>query len=299
MRKVLATSCSCGAKAAGSAMLAIALVATGGLPAQAATGAATEEDPFDSAQQALGLSATDAPDQAQGVTTEVIEGGAVVSLGEFDLKISAAELNTSTTVLEDGVRVMSLLDPGETSTDFAIELPEGAELSASNEGFDVIVDLDGITITVGRIAAPWAVDAEGKELPTSYSFDGDMITQHVDTREATYPVVADPAVTVGWGADGPGVYWNMYGYQAQAIAAASVATVGVALAGGCGGASKIPGVGSWIGTLCGFIGAPTLANVWSGVRSAIKGTSLASSSCYSMRIPVGSGLHKVAKSNCA
>lgn len=299
MNKTVATCFNRGAKAAGIAILAIALIATAGAPAQAASGDATDEDAFDSAQQALGLSSTDAADQAQGVTTEVVEGGAVVSLGEFELKVSAAELDSSSTVLEDGVRVMSLLDPGVTSTDFVVELPEGAELSPSNEGFDVIVDLDGITVTVGRIAAPWAVDAEGKELPTSYSLDGETITQHVETREATYPVVADPAVTVGWGADGPGVYWNMCGYQAQAIAAASVATVGVALAGGCGGASKIPGVGSWIGTLCGFIGAPTLANVWSGVRSAIKGTSLASSSCYSMRIPVGSGLLKVSKANCA
>ncbi|MGW2255897.1 hypothetical protein ACWCXH_38005 [Kitasatospora sp. NPDC001660] len=50
----------------------------------------------------------------------------------------------------------------------------------------------------GRISAPWAYDANGRALPTSYTVDGDTLTQHVDTRGAAFPVVADPHYTWGW-----------------------------------------------------------------------------------------------------
>lgn len=49
-----------------------------------------------------------------------------------------------------------------------------------------------------RISAPWAYDAKGRALPTRYSVDGDTVTQHVDTRGAAFPVVADPHYTWGW-----------------------------------------------------------------------------------------------------
>ncbi|MEE1788636.1 hypothetical protein PUR71_37900 [Streptomyces sp. SP17BM10] len=49
-----------------------------------------------------------------------------------------------------------------------------------------------------RISAPWAYDAKGRPLPTSYTVDGDTVTQHVDTRGAAFPVVADPHYTWGW-----------------------------------------------------------------------------------------------------
>lgn len=50
----------------------------------------------------------------------------------------------------------------------------------------------------GRISAPWAYDATGKALPTSFTISGDTITQHVDATGAVFPVVADPHYTWGW-----------------------------------------------------------------------------------------------------
>jgi hypothetical protein len=44
-----------------------------------------------------------------------------------------------------------------------------------------------------HIPAPWAVDATGAALPTRYEVAGSTITQVVDTRGASFPVVADPA----------------------------------------------------------------------------------------------------------
>ena len=46
---------------------------------------------------------------------------------------------------------------------------------------------------LGGIATPWAKDANGKSVPTSYSIDGNKLTQHVSFDSTTaFPVVADP-----------------------------------------------------------------------------------------------------------
>lgn len=59
-------------------------------------------------------------------------------------------------------------------------------------------EVDGdeyIIVTV--LSAPWAKDAEGNDLATSYSIEGDAVVQTVDAAEAAFPVVADPTWTVG------------------------------------------------------------------------------------------------------
>jgi hypothetical protein len=45
---------------------------------------------------------------------------------------------------------------------------------------------------VNSIAPAWAKDATGAEVPTSYSVNGNVLTQTVDHAGAAYPVVADP-----------------------------------------------------------------------------------------------------------
>lgn len=50
---------------------------------------------------------------------------------------------------------------------------------------------------VAAFQNPWAVDADGVELPTSYRVEGDELIQVVDTSAAAFPVVADPAPLVG------------------------------------------------------------------------------------------------------
>src|SRR6218665_172358 len=50
---------------------------------------------------------------------------------------------------------------------------------------------------LGTVFKPWAVDAAGNSVPTSYSWDNGALTQHVDLSVPgiEFPVVADPA----WG----------------------------------------------------------------------------------------------------
>lgn len=48
---------------------------------------------------------------------------------------------------------------------------------------------------VADLGAPWAIDATGRYLPTSYELEGDVLTQKVGYGGAVFPVVADPSWT--------------------------------------------------------------------------------------------------------
>ncbi|WP_152659558.1 hypothetical protein [Demequina salsinemoris] len=151
-----------------------------------------------------------------------------------------------TRATEDGVQLVAVLEDAEAaaSVDFALDIPEGAELVEQEDGsIDVVVeqqvevadpadearadaevdalldgveDLDDLTdeqwaaldaiepvatttetveTTVASVAAPWAVDANGEALDTSYELDGSTLTQVIQTDDSTaFPVTADPAV---------------------------------------------------------------------------------------------------------
>jgi len=48
------------------------------------------------------------------------------------------------------------------------------------------------TVVLTAFQQPWAVDAEGRELPTSLQVDNGRLVQVVDTTDAVFPVVSDP-----------------------------------------------------------------------------------------------------------
>jgi hypothetical protein len=272
-----------------------------GAPAVADDDVAPSEAPFVAAQQNLGLSDVDAAQLHPGISVSADRRGAAVSLGDFEVTVaSETDQQTSTTVLADGARVMSLLVEGQTSTNFRVDVPENVSLVPAAGGFDLVGDAAGTKVTLGRIHEPWAIDAEGKQLPTSYSLEGNVLIQRVDTTGAVFPVVADPAVTAGWGADGPGVYWNMYGYQMKTIQGVTASALGAALAGGCAGASKIPSVGGIISALCGFIGAPTLGSIWGAIQNILSNPNIDNFTCYQTKVvPIGSGPHPTGGGDCA
>ena len=51
---------------------------------------------------------------------------------------------------------------------------------------------------VGFVQPAWAIDADGKSLPTRYTVVDGRLSQQVDHRGAAYPVVADPTISLGW-----------------------------------------------------------------------------------------------------
>jgi hypothetical protein len=74
---------------------------------------------------------------------------------------------------------------------FPLDLPDGAHAALVEDGGVVIGGGDGEV--VGTFSSPWAKDAAGKPVPTSYRLEGNVLVQTIQTDASTaYPVVADP-----------------------------------------------------------------------------------------------------------
>lgn len=104
--------------------------------------------------------------------------------------------------------MIAVLQHGQTEARFG--LPAGVTGSISPEGGGtpgavVLTDADGRTAVLG---APWAKDANGVGLPTSYRIEGSTLVQTVDTDGAVFPVAADPKVVYSWFYTRKTVYFN-------------------------------------------------------------------------------------------
>lgn len=93
-----------------------------------------------------------------------------------------------------GVRVMTAIadDSAPESYDYTFNVPDGTELTDRGD-FYYLEHGDDL---YGSLQEAWAIDAEGKSIPTNYTWDGNTLTQHVElsTPGIVFPVLADP----GW-----------------------------------------------------------------------------------------------------
>ncbi len=110
--------------------------------------------------------------------------------------VDGRPVSTIVSPAQDGVALAAVLQAGQSRVDFPDPLPAGRRLVPTPEGgFDVRQD----GRRVGSVAPPWALDAAGRALPTRYEVRADGgITQLVDTRGASFPVVADPKYSLGF-----------------------------------------------------------------------------------------------------
>lgn len=154
---------------------------------------------------------------------------------------------------------------------------------------------DGASLSLGTIEAPWAKDATGRAVRTSYSLEGDTIVQHIHGKDIKYPVVADPGLTFG-----VGVYLNMFGAEVNTIAAAIIAAGGAGAVAVCSGFSKLPAPLAKLAALvCTAVGAPTLKAIYNSIVNLYK-NGLNNSACYQKKILPNTGGWKVVKAagNC-
>ncbi|NVK80017.1 hypothetical protein [Streptomyces morookaense] len=134
---------------------------------------------------------------AKGVTGVKAGAGTVV----YSDVVKSTDLAVQPTI-DGGARTLVTLKDASASQDqrFSLNLPQGTRLIPDGDGGFGIVKPAGenTAMVVGSITAPWAKDANGKPVATSYKLDGDQLVQHVETNKDTaFPVVADPKIT--WG----------------------------------------------------------------------------------------------------
>ncbi|MGN9844983.1 hypothetical protein ACTMTI_43360 [Nonomuraea sp. H19] len=91
-------------------------------------------------------------------------------------------------------RALTIIKDASAPTEyrFPISAPEGSMLEVEDDDGTVLIYQDDFYI--GEIDLPWAKDANGNAVPTSYRVEGMTLIQTVNHAGAAYPVVADPAL---------------------------------------------------------------------------------------------------------
>ncbi|MFE7594733.1 DNRLRE domain-containing protein [Kitasatospora sp. NPDC057512] len=159
---------------------AIAETATGTVTVSRDPKAPTEVKPDDIAAVGIGSAA-----RQQGVNI----GGSVVYAD------AASDVDTVVQpTLEGGSRTLQVIKNANAPHEYRVPvtLPAGTSLRQEPDGSVVIVPANPDE-PVAAIRAPWAKDAHGNDVPTSYRLEGDTLVQRVDfTASTAFPVVADP-----------------------------------------------------------------------------------------------------------
>lgn len=128
--------------------------------------------------------------------------------------------------------------------EYGLDFSAAVEIHRLGEAI-VVLDSDGELLLT--VAAPWATDASGNDVPTHYEIQGSAITQIVEHNSSfDYPIVADPWMGVTLfhkfklGTD-----------KGQAMYSAWVTPQAVAVFGGASAISQAGGYGLWLSVMRG------------------------------------------------
>ncbi len=132
------------------------------------------------------------PDEAS-----LIPGGARRGSSEV-IYNSRKELQVEVAAIDgNGIRFIIVIEGPNAPTTYTypLSLPESIRLKikkGAGNALLVKIDEDGNELPVGYIDIPWAIDAEGKDIPVSQIITKTKITLTINHRNAVYPVYADP-----------------------------------------------------------------------------------------------------------
>lgn len=113
------------------------------------------------------------------------------------------------------------------------------------------------SVVVTTIHTPWAVDANGKSLPTTYTYANGVLTQRINTTGAAFPVVADPWVTGG-------LFTYVHFSRAETInlyKTWKTSGTPTEVAGLCALMAPIPAVGFILAVGCAFVISRAIADI--------------------------------------
>lgn len=162
------------------------------------------EDP----EKAVRLSVDGAPDLKMGLP---LRGDLTPQGVEADEQISYlsedADVEVVATSTEGGFTVQTII--GDLSAPqrytYPFKLKGGVSIALQPDGGALV--LDALGDPVYEIRAPWALDADGRDVPTHYEVEGDNLIQVIEHRAGnySYPITADPAVYFN-----PGILTDSY-----------------------------------------------------------------------------------------
>jgi YD repeat-containing protein len=164
----------------------------------------------DSAQDPIGIG-----EEGLAITPVGTAPAAPAPIGEEDLLLPAAHEDTSLLLspIAGGLELSAMLASRNSPEQLAFDvtLPQGASLRAATSGGAEVVGADGAP--VATVTAPYAVDAQGTEVPATLAVEGSTLKIQVPHREldVAYPLFVDPEIIEDWSgfADTSKLnYWN-------------------------------------------------------------------------------------------
>jgi len=152
-----------------------------------------------------------------GIPAEIEEGisfpeiGIHIDLGSGNLERGASEVGEATafypnvraqtdvavTAVPTGVETYTQLRSPEAPRQevFELTLPEDSSLVSTDSGGAKVVAADGKTLL--SVPTPWAIDAQGDQVPTELATDGTSITITAEPpADAAFPILVDPVFEV-------------------------------------------------------------------------------------------------------
>jgi hypothetical protein len=134
------------------------------------------------------------PNANTATTGQTVANG-VVAYGGTNGSANAVQANP-----DGSIRMLNVISNATAPTDYTytVTLPQGTTLRAETTGGISILDAKGQIVAV--VDVPWAKDAKGTPIQTSYNVKGNVITQHIahNVKGVVYPVTADPQISFGW-----------------------------------------------------------------------------------------------------
>ncbi|MGP9526913.1 hypothetical protein [Glutamicibacter sp. AOP5-A2-18] len=98
-----------------------------------------------------------------------------------------------------GSQTLISIESAEASHKYAFPLKAPSATTASLEKDGSVSFTDSRGEYVGGIKTPWAYDANGKKVPTSFTLeDGKLIQNVAFSKDTAFPVTADPNTVWGW-----------------------------------------------------------------------------------------------------
>jgi hypothetical protein len=120
--------------------------------------------------------------------------GKLVAPGTVAYPSTGGSTNAVQATEDGGVRMLTVIQDRKAPTKYTygISVPKGGEVKLQKDGSAIVTDRTGRIFA--SAARPWAKDANGKSVKTSFVVKGDTLTQVVSHRAkgVAYPVVADP-----------------------------------------------------------------------------------------------------------
>lgn len=130
-----------------------------------------------------------------------VPDGLARSKGEALLTTEYGSSTISTFATDEGTQTFIEIPAPNSPTEYAFDLtiPDDAVIGVEADGSVAIRDQRGNLLS--GYEAPWAIDANGVSVATSFRIEGSTLIQTVDLNGATaYPVIADPSDLWGWAA---------------------------------------------------------------------------------------------------